>query len=159
MDLTMVRAKRHLALVPATLLDEDRLRAIRTWEPMQVQANFTRTSKLNRWYRGLVGKVAEAIGVPPDLLHNDLKFKAGLILQIMPIGVAGEGAIAVRLKSTAFPLMQDPEFSAYCDVAVELMFRDYLPDVRAREQQKLILEWAGRRPKLDPQARHQGLMH
>ena len=151
MDLCMVRDRRRLALVPATSIDEDRIRSIRCYDqPMQVTTLFTRTSKLNRWYRGLVGKVAEAIDASPDALHADLKFKAGLIMQIIPVRAAGTSAIAVRLKSTAFPLMDDTEFSHYVDIAVELMHRDYLPQIRSRAWQKQIIEWAGRRPRLDP---------
>lgn len=150
----MVRAKNRLALVPATSMDEERLRSIRLYnEPMQVQTLFARTSKLNRWYRGLVGHVADAIDASPDALHADLKFKAGLILQIIPVRTGTSAAIAVRLKSTAFPLMDDTEFSHYVDIAVELMFRDYLPGIRSRQRQALITEWAGRRPRLDPKPR------
>jgi hypothetical protein len=151
MDMLMVRDQRRLALVPATDLDADRLRSIRHHEPMQVPTMFTRTSKLNRWYRGLLGRVAEAIGCAPDALHAELKFKAGLIDQIIMVKNTGVGAgVAVRLKSTAFPLMDDTEFSRYVDYAVELMFRDYLPHVRSRQRKALIAEWAGRRPRLDP---------
>jgi len=144
----MVRDKRRLAIVPATEMDEQRLRALRTGDPFQVSVVFARTSKLNRWYRGLVGKVAEAIDANPDLLHKDLKFKAGLIEQVTML--PGRGVSAVVLRSTAYPIMDDTEFSHYVDVAVELMHRDYLPHVRSREWQKLIIEWAGRRPALDP---------
>lgn len=146
----MCRAEGRLALVPATDLDRERLRSIRTFDPMQVQTIFTRTSRLNRWYRGLLGKVAEAIDVNPDLLHAELKFKCGLVQQIMGVQTSGRWVTAVRLRSTAFPLMEDAEFSHYCDVAVELLFRDYLPHVRSRERQALIGQWAGRRPRLDP---------
>ena len=34
--------------------------------------------------------------------------------------------------------------------SVELMHRDYLPQIRSRAWQKQIIEWAGRRPRLDP---------
>ena len=122
--------------------------------PFQVGITFSRTSKLNRWYRGLVGKVAEAIDCNPDALHAELKFKAGLIDQIIMVkSAAVGGGVAIRLKSTAFPLMEDADFSRYVDYAVELIFRDYLPHVRKRQQQALISEWAGRRPRLDPQVK------
>jgi hypothetical protein len=152
MDLLMCRDQRRLALVPATPIDEERLRSIRHSEPLQVQTMFSRTSKLNRWYRGLVGHVADAIGANPDALHAELKFKAGLVEQIMLLPKTGSigGAVAVRLKSTAFPLMEDTAFSHYCDVAVEILFRDYLPHVKGRRRQAYISEWAGRRPRLDP---------
>lgn len=150
----MVRDRRRLALVPATTIDEERLRSIRHSEPMQVQTLFARTSRLNRWYRGLLGAVADAIDVSPDALHAELKFKAGLIEQIIMVKAATIGAgVAVRLKSTAFPIMDDTDFSRYVDYAVELLFRDYLPHVKGKKRQAFITEWAGRRPRLDPPRR------
>lgn len=151
----MVRGRGSLSLVPATEIDEQRLRSIKHYEPMQVQTMFARTSRLNRWYRGLVGRVAEAIDASPDALHAELKFKAGLIEQVLMVQAAGvqKAAIAVRLKSTAFPLMDDADFSRYVDLAVELLFRDYCGNIRGRRRQALITEWAGRRPKLDPPQR------
>jgi hypothetical protein len=147
----MVRPKGRLALLPATSIDEDRVRSIRCYDqPMQVQTLFTRTSKLNRWWRGLCAKVAEAIDANPDALHQEIKFKAGLIEQILPVRREGLSTVAIRLKSTAFPVMEDADFSYFCDIGVELLFRDYLPHVRSRERQALISEWAGRRPRLDP---------
>ena len=147
----MVRQRSRLALLPATSIDEERLRAIRCYDqPMQVQTMFTRTSRLNRWYRGLLGKVAEAIDANADALHAEIKFKAGLIEQIIPVRSVKGSTVAIRLKSTAFPTMEDADFSRFCDVAVELLFRDYLPHVRSRQRQALISEWAGRRPRLDP---------
>lgn len=149
----MVRDRRRLVLVPATDIDAERVRSIRAYdEPMQCVVTFTRTGKLHRWYRGLVGKVAEAIDASPDALHAELKFKAGLIEQIIPVQRAGvRGGIAVRLQSTAYPLMEDLRFSHYVDIAVELLHRDYLPQIRARRWQQQVIEWAGRRPKLTGQ--------
>lgn len=148
MDLCVVRDERRLSLVPATDLDRDRFSRLPKHYPMELQVRFSRTSKLNRWYRGLVAHVAEAIDVHPDALHADLKTKAGLIESVLVSGVM-RGAIVIRLKSTAFPAMEDLEFDEYCTFAVETLFKDYLPNVRAREKQALIGEWAGRRPALE----------
>lgn len=151
-DLVMVReSRKFMRLVPATQMDEDRLRGLRTDDPFQVQITFTRTSRLNRWYRGLVGHVAEGIGADPNALHADLKFKAGLVQQILALPASGERppVMAVQLRSTAFPLMDDVEFSTYCDVATELLFRDYLPHIKGRQQAAHITAWAGRRPRLE----------
>lgn len=148
----MVREPRRLALVPATVVDEERLRSIRHHEPMQVQTLYSRTSKLNRWYRGIVGRVAEGIGASPDALHCELKFKAGLVQQIMLVkSPKVGGAVAVRLRSTAFPEMDETAFSHYVDVAIEIMCRDYLGNISSRRMQRHILDWVGRRPRLDPQ--------
>jgi hypothetical protein len=145
-DLCLVRHERYRSLVPATDIDYDRLARIPREQPFECLVRFSRTSKLNRWYRGLVAKVAEAIGANPDGLHMELKLKAQLVERVL----AGTGGIvAVQLRSTAFPAMEDVEFSNYCDLAVELLHRDYLPHVRAREWQKQIIEWAGRRPAIE----------
>ena len=147
----MVRDRRRLALVPATAVDEERLRGIRHFEPMQVQTHFSRTSKLNRWYRGIVGRVAEGIDASPDALHCELKFKAGLVQQIIMVkSPKVGGAIAVRLKSTAYPEMDETEFSNYVDLAIEIMCRDYLGNISSRRMQQHILDWVGHRPRLDP---------
>lgn len=145
----MVRDKQRLALVPATSVDQDRLRSIRWSDPIQTQLHFLRAGNLQRWYRGLVGKLAEAIDANPDMLHAELKFKAGLIEQIIPVRRASiKGAtVAVRLASTAYPAMDQTSFSHYVDVATEIMCRDYLGHIRSRQRQKLILEWVGHRPK------------
>jgi hypothetical protein len=148
MDLCMVRDERRLALVPGTDLDAERLASLpRDW-PFQVQTLLTRTSRLNRWYRGIVGKAAAGLEIHPQALHNDLKLKAGLVEQVM-LSAAVPNSVVVKLRSTAFPEMGDDEFSAFCDFAVPCLFRDYIPGIRAPEQRKLINEWAGRRPKLE----------
>lgn len=144
----MVRDERRLALVPATDLDAARVSALpRDW-PFQVQTLLTRTSKLNRYWRGIVGKAADGLGVHPQALHNDIKLKAGLVEQVMLSGAA-PGAIVIKLRSTAFPEMGDDEFAAFVDFGIPCLFRDYIPDIRAAEQRRLLNEWAGRRPRLE----------
>lgn len=148
MDLLLARDPRRLALVAATSVDQERLRSIRWREPIQAQLLFLRSGNLQRWYRGLVGKIAEAIDASPEALHAELKFKAGLVEQIIPVRSASVGmSIAVRLRSTAYPAMDQTSFSRYVDIATELLCRDYLSGIKSKERQKLILEWVGHRPK------------
>jgi hypothetical protein len=151
-DFVMQRDGRRLALAPATDLDRDRLSrmlsVVPADYPMLVQTHFSRTSRLNRWYRGLVGRASEGVGVHPDAMHVDLKVKAGLIDHVM-LMPNHPGVVHIRTRSTAFPEMGDDEFATYVDFAVPSIFADYLPHVRARQQQQLIMEWAGRRPKLE----------
>lgn len=146
MDLLLVRDERRLALIPATDLDRERVARMPKGHPFEALARFSRSSKANRWYRGLVARVAEGLGVHPDALHNDIKLKAGLVEQVL----AGsfQGVVAIKLRSTSFPEMEEGEFGAYLDFAVEAICRDYLGHISAREQQKLIMEWVGRRPRL-----------
>jgi hypothetical protein len=148
MDLLLARDPKRLALVPATSVDEERLRSVRWREPIQAQLTFLRSGNLQRWYRGLVGHVAEAIDASPDALHAELKFRAGLIEQIFMVrSAAVRGGVAVRLKSTSYPTMDQTSFSHYVDVATDMLCRDYLSGIKSRERQKLILEWVGHRPK------------
>lgn len=147
MDLLVQRHERMRALVPATELDWDRFKGVPHGYPCEVQLRFARTSKLNRWWRGLVGRAAQALDLAPEQLHADIKFKAGLIERVLASPM--QGTVAVQLRSTAFPAMEDAEFARFCDIGVELLFRDYLPEVRSRERQALIADWAGRRPRLE----------
>lgn len=147
-DLCLVRDERRLSLVPATDMDRERMSRLPKSFPFQAQVRWARTSKLNRFYRGLVGHVADAIGVHPDALHADLKTKFGLIEQIMLSGQI-RGAVILRLRSTSFPEMDEGTFDDFVTFAIEAIFRDYLPGVAAKEQRRLITEWAGRRPALE----------
>lgn len=151
-DLVMRRDERRLALVPATDMDHDRLsrlfQVVPYDYPMLVRTVFSRTNKLNRWYRGIVGHAAEGIGIHPQAMHVDLKIKAGLVEHVM-LSPAHRGVIHVQTRSTSFPEMGDDEFADYVNFAVPLIFRDYVPGIRAPAQRKLISQWAGRRPQLE----------
>ena len=146
MDLLVQRHERFRALVPSTELDWDRFRGIPHGYPAQIHLRFARSGELQRWWRGLMGKGGQGLGIDPQQLHCDIKFKAGLIERMLASPI--NGMVAVQLRSTAYPAMGDEEFSHFCDVGVELLHRDYLPHVRERDWQKQIIEWAGRRPKL-----------
>jgi hypothetical protein len=146
MDLLLQRHERFRALVPATDLDWARFAGVPHGSPCEVQLRFARSTPLQRWYRGLVGKAAEALDVSAEQLHCDLKFKCGLLERML--AAPAKGTIVVQLRSTAYPAMEDVEFVRYVDLAVEFLWRDYFPSIRVREQQALVAEWAGRRPKL-----------
>lgn len=141
----MVRDGRKL--VPATQLDLERLENVRSKRPLQTTLVFTRSSPLNRWYRGLVSIVAEGLDAHPEQLHQELKFKAGLVAQIIMVNAKAGGSVAVRLKSTAFPAMEDGEFREYVNLAVEIIFRDYLPGVKRKNVYRRVEEWVGPRPR------------
>lgn len=147
MDLLVQRHERMRALVPATQLDWDRFKGVPHGYPCEVQLRFARSTKLQRWWRGLMGKAAEGLGVDAQGLHDDIKCKASLIERVLASPF--EGVIAIKLRSTAFPAMGEVEFSHFVDLGVEILCRDYLGELRSREQQQLILEWVGRRPRLE----------
>lgn len=130
-------------LVPATRFDLEALESIRPDRDGRVSFTFSRSVQRNRWYRGLVSVVAEGVDMHPDTLHVVLKFKAGLVEQILS---APEFGVAVRLHSTAFNTMDETRFAAYVDLAVEIIFRDYLPGVRRKDVFARVAELVGPRP-------------
>jgi hypothetical protein len=117
------------ALVPATPFDLEQIERITRGRPARTVVTFPRSLPHQRWYRALVAVVADGLGLPPGTLHAELKFKAGLIEHI----VAGRAGVAVELRSTAFAAMDEAEFTAYVRLAVEIIFRDYLPSVRRED--------------------------
>lgn len=131
-------------LVPATKMDWDRIGLFPKGKPMQVQTTFQRSSALQRWYRGLVSLVAEGLDMAPDALHVELKWKAGLVRQILMC--EQKGVLVVNLRSTAFSQMDDSEFREYVNLAVELIFKEFLPGVRRKDVYKRVEEWVGPRP-------------
>lgn len=131
------------ALVPATRADFAALDRVRTNAPLATKVVFRRSVEHNRWYRGLVGVVADGLGLHPDALHAELKFKAGLVRRIL----LGEAGPYVELESCAFATMDETQFREYVSLAIELIFRDYLPGVRRGPVFKQVQELVGPRPR------------
>jgi hypothetical protein len=101
-----------------------------------------RSRQQEKWYRALVGVVADAIGKHPDNLHWDLKFEAGKIVAI--VDSARCGVIPVLKSSTQ---MDDAEYGAFVQIAVEIMFAKYLAGVRRRDVFNRVYELTGIRPQ------------
>lgn len=74
-----------------------------------------RSRKQENWYRRLIRTVADGIGIPPEVLHVQLKEKDGKYV----------------LKSSAD--MDDAEFQAYVAASVERIFTEFLPGVRRQD--------------------------
>jgi hypothetical protein len=117
-------------LVPATPFDLEQLEKLPSGRPGRVSVTFPRSAARNRWYRAFCGVIAEGLGVSPGSLHADLKFKCGLIRNILISQAAGT---VVELKSTAFAAMGEAEFSEFVTMAVEVAFAEYLPGVRRKD--------------------------
>lgn len=128
------------SLVPATAYDLEQLERFRSGKPGRVSFTFPRSAARNRWYRAFCSVIAEGIGVAPGALHADLKFKCGLINNIMLTKAAGT---VVELKSTAFATMDEAEFSEFVTLAIEVAFRDYLPGMRRKDVLARVEELVG----------------
>lgn len=101
-----------------------------------------RSRQEEKFYRALVGVVADGIGKHPDNLHWDLKLEAGKILRI--VSSEALGVIPVLKSSTE---MDDDEFHAYVQIATEIMFAKYLPGVRREDIYQRVYEITGIRPR------------
>lgn len=138
-----VRKQRHL--VAASADDLARLDGVLRPGPWRtVLRGEARQRPLENWFRGLVRVVAEGVDVHPDTLHAEIKYTAGKVLHVLNSQRFG---MAVVLKSTAD--MDDPEYSAFVRIGVEVIFRDHLPGVRRKDVYDRVLELTGeRKPKM-----------
>lgn len=130
------------SIVPATPMDMEQLQKLRPGRPHRASIVYSRSVQHNRWYRGLVSVVADGLGLHPDTLHAELKFKAGMVRQIL-LGSAGP---FVELQSTAFDQMDEAKFTEYVTLAVEILFRDFLPGVKRDNVFRRVEELVGPRP-------------
>jgi len=128
---------------PSTRFDLDACAHIKSRREGRLVFTFSRSVQHNRWYRGLVSKVAEALDLSPGVLHADLKFECGLIENVFSSSKFG---IAVRLESTAFATMEETRFIEYTKMATEVIFKKYLPGVRRKDVFSEVEKMVGPRP-------------
>jgi hypothetical protein len=100
-----------------------------------------RSRKEEKWYRALVGVVADGLGRQPEGLHWDLKKDAGKIVAM--VDTAEFGILPVLKSSTE---MDDEEYHAYVRIAEALIFTKYLPNVRRKDVYQRVYELTGERP-------------
>ena len=112
-------------LVPASPYDLEQLDKMRPGRSAACVIKYPRSLQHQRWWRALVGIVAEGLGMQPGTLHAELKLKAGLIAHIW----MRDGKPMTELKSTAFGEMDEEEFTAFTRAGVEIIFAHYLPGV------------------------------
>lgn len=139
-ELTVIRPKEgEPRLVPASPFDVEQFGRVRAGKPALAKIVFPRSLQHLRWYRGLVGVVAEAVGMHPNSLHAHLKFKAELIRNITMV----DGRPLVELKSTSFSEMDEAEFTDYRIIAVNILFRDFLDGVRKKDVWRQVEQLVG----------------
>lgn len=147
-DITVIRPEddggQPKLLVAPTGLDIAMYQKLRPGKPGGASVFYPRSLRHLRWYRGLIGIVADARGMHPDELHADLKFKAGLVQRIL---LSDAGKPYVELKSVAFrrgeQVMDEAEFTEYRIIAVNLIFRDYLDPTDKPEVWRRVEELCG----------------
>ena len=134
------------AIVAATAFDLEQLDGIPTDKPGRVRFIFARSVQRNRWYRKLVSIVAEGLGMHPGVLHAEIKFKAAAWSAASSCikGIRHGGAELE--SSTAFNTMDESRFGRYVDLAIEILFNDYLPGVERSAVFKEVEDFVGPRP-------------
>lgn len=130
-------------LVAATEADLERLKKSRHKYPLWHAhlAGPRRSRDEEKWYRALVGVVADGVGMAPDTLHFELKYHAGKVISIVNSPDLGLNLV---LKSST--QMDDEEFHAYVRMAEALMFTKYLPGVKRKDVLARVFELTGLRP-------------
>jgi hypothetical protein len=127
-------------IVPCTAGDLESLERVSRGVPCFVTLRFDRSVQHNRWFHKLLSVVADGLGMPMLTLKAELKFKAGLISNIM---LSQKFGVAVELYSTAFDQMDESKFNDFRRIAVEVLFRDYLPGVKRRDVYKQVADLMG----------------
>ena len=114
-------------LVPGNETDFKKLAEAEFKHPLvhTVLSGPPRSRQEEKWYRGLVGVVAEGIGMEANTLHFEIKYHAGKILAIVNSPILGPQVV---LKSST--QMDDDEFHTFVTLAVEILFQRYLPGTR-----------------------------
>jgi hypothetical protein len=117
-------------LLPASRLDLDELEKVRPGKPLRTVVTFPRSLPHLRWYRSLIGVVADGLGIHADTLHAQLKWEAGFVRRIL---TSEQFGVAVELESVAFKTMDEAKFTEFRELAVAILFKRYLPGVRRRD--------------------------
>lgn len=141
MELVTVRDGRKL--VPATAFDLQELEKVGNGVPLATTLVHTRSVKHNRWYRALVGVVADGIGMHPATLHAEIKFLAGFVRRILMV----KEGVTVELDSVAFATMDQAKFKEFTDLAIEIIFSRFLPKVRRKDVYARVHAMVGPRPR------------
>lgn len=127
-------------IIAANPADLEALERVRPGRPFAVKAVFKRSVPHHRWYWGLIGVVADGLGIASATLHAQLKFEAELVERILSSQAFG---VAVQLKSTAFDRMDEPAFTAYRARAVDIIFERYLPGIARKDVFQRVEEMCG----------------
>jgi hypothetical protein len=126
----LITIRKGPSLVPATAFDLEQIEKVRIGAPLRTTVTFSRSGRKHRFYRALISHVADGLGIAPGLLHAQVKLRCGLIENILISKKAGP---IVELKSTAYASMDETEFSAYVDMAIDVLFTEYLPGIKRKD--------------------------
>lgn len=140
---SIVPAGTHV-LVPGRPEDIEKLEKINGKYPLlRVQISGpARSSQEERWFRSLCALIAEGTGnITADVLYFELKVQTDRVKSIIDSPRYGVQAI---VKSATE--MDHDEYHAFVQLAVDIIFRTYLKDVRRQDVFNEVYERTGLRP-------------
>jgi hypothetical protein len=121
MPVTVRLIRRPFGFVPATKADADNLVQFPMHAPLTATLSRGKSRKMFRFYWGLIGHVAEAIGDDKEVLSDELKKETRRIeLYDLKNGMT-------RIKTKSLAAMDHTEFKSYLDDAIGIIIQRYLP--------------------------------
>ena len=135
----LVIQRRGQVIFPSSAFDLQSLEKLPQRQDLACKIWKPRALPLQRFYRGLVSIVANAIGEQPDELHIRLKIRAALIQAVH----LEAGKHVFVLKSTAFDEMDEMEFRDYVRFAIDVITMEILPGHRETELIKNVKHMIG----------------
>jgi hypothetical protein len=130
-------------LIAATASDLEKLEKARARKlPWHTHlSSGPRSRPEEKWYRALLDVVGDGLGKNPTTLHFELKYHAGKILEMVHSPLLGWQLVLKSSKD-----MDHEEYHAYVQIAVDILFTKYLPDVRRKDVLKEVYERTGLHP-------------
>jgi hypothetical protein len=110
-------------------------------KPVFLTLRTARNPEFSAMAHVVFSKLADGLGVPMDAIKNYLKEQTGRYdLVKMPDG----GVVKLR-KSVRFSAMTEPEFRAFWDEALPIIFEKLLGRVKSKEYQEILDVLDGKR--------------
>jgi hypothetical protein len=125
--INLAEARARLVIEPARASDLEDLERVRKREGINAVLRGPRRSRQQeKWYRAFLRYVADGLGMHPDLLHTQLRVRAGKFKHMVQTKW-GPG-----FELTSSIEMDDAEYNEYVQFAVDTVFSDpnYLPSVQ-----------------------------
>ena len=135
----LVIQRRGQVIFPSSSLDLQTLEKLPQKQDLACKIWRPRALPLQKFYRGVVSMVADAIGQRADELHLRLKLRAALIQAVH----LEAGKHVFVLKSTAFDEMDEIEFRDYVRFAIDVITMEILPGYRETELIKNVKRMIG----------------
>jgi hypothetical protein len=132
-ELIVYRPKTFCQLIPSDLVDFETLEKVDPGRDLWCKLTMARNLKRHRFWRAVLSEVAAShmhyalAGV--EALHDWIKMRLGLV----DITLYHDGSSRVVPRSTAFNAMDETEFRAYLDRALQLIESEIMPGISIQD--------------------------